>query len=795
MGAKFKLVLLPVIILSYLALIDADSYSVVVGTEEHVNLVDAKFLSFTIDPKYLFSSSEKYNSKECICMATSLTPAYIRIAGPSTSRMRFRNSTIAIEQGPPRRLTLSKLYSDEDDSDYRTNLAVTHSKWEKFVHWAKSTGFDLVFALNNHDKTAAGMWDPNTTLNIFTVADKANIGPMFWQLGYECKNQSIEEYLNDLETLRVIIETFPSGKAGGWQVVGGDVTHCLQADSKSDFKDYITLSNDMMDAILLNGNSSSQELERLSEKDRYKLLKLLSTSDTPLWLTEHNYLTSELERAADWMTSLGYSARNGFSVHYRELKENELYEPTLSFYMALLFKNLVGERVLNVDIEASQAILFAHCTSLRRKPVPGAVTFYGANMDDEPARFSIKMAKKELGGDIMQFILGHDRNGNIVVNGRAMYYEGDIRPVVKRVRPYKTLLINLPPKSFGFWVLANTKVKACFDTHNSEKPAANTSDENEEDNFIKTKRSLNRKVRDVHDLPYSEVLPDENVEIRKNNNDLKEAIVKINKDLKEALGRISKTNQTISKRSTSKDLDQNTTKRSRRQSFSEDDEKQKKPKKYKSKLRQSFDNDSFKNKLLRKLSKITKDHLPRSNYKSKRLRGFKRSYRVKSKRNLKDEIISTSPKKYTKVAKLENTEVPIKNKETKKDNSDDNNLLRNRRSVNNKNKLIYDEEESSENEIDVDDKESFKLGKILHKLKRLSDLPKELQDKDNNEYDEESNEGILLKTKVTGDGAFIDISEKSNSGVVKSTLQEIMTLLADFNRNINRFWAAMTLLE
>lgn len=67
----------------------------------------------------------------------------------------------------------------------------------------------------------------------------------------------------------------------------------------------------------------------MSERDRYKLLKLLSTSDTPLWLTEHNHLSSELERAADWMTSLGYSARNGFSVHYRELKENELYEPTL----------------------------------------------------------------------------------------------------------------------------------------------------------------------------------------------------------------------------------------------------------------------------------------------------------------------------------------------------------------------------------------------------------------------------------------------------------------------------------
>lgn len=79
--------------------------------------------------------------------------------------------------------------------------------------------------------------------------------------------------------------------------------------------------------------------------------------------------------------------------------------------MALLFKNLVGERVLNVEMEASQAVLFAHCTSLRHKPVPGAVTLYAANMDSAPARFSIKLPRREEGGDIMQFILSQDNSG------------------------------------------------------------------------------------------------------------------------------------------------------------------------------------------------------------------------------------------------------------------------------------------------------------------------------------------------------------------------------------------------
>lgn len=51
-------------------------------------------------------------------MATSLTPAYIRIAGPSTARMSFRNTSIAIEDPQPRRLTLSQMHSEENGTPY-----------------------------------------------------------------------------------------------------------------------------------------------------------------------------------------------------------------------------------------------------------------------------------------------------------------------------------------------------------------------------------------------------------------------------------------------------------------------------------------------------------------------------------------------------------------------------------------------------------------------------------------------------------------------------------------------------
>lgn len=68
----------------------------------------------------------------------------------------------------------------------------------------------------------------------------------------------------------------------------------------------------------------------MSNYDRLKILRMFARSETPLWLTETNQRRyNDLERAADWLASLGYSAKNGFAVHYRELEEEELYEPTL----------------------------------------------------------------------------------------------------------------------------------------------------------------------------------------------------------------------------------------------------------------------------------------------------------------------------------------------------------------------------------------------------------------------------------------------------------------------------------
>ncbi|KAI8422940.1 hypothetical protein MSG28_014043 [Choristoneura fumiferana] len=779
-----------------LSLVGAETFSVKIETENHVNIVDAKFVSFTIEPKFLFLRGEKTTGQESICMAASLAPAYLRIAGPSTSHLTFHNTSMTLDDldtelpepnkqkrhlfpqiddlnsnedegllsklkkssqklKKPKRTTkdveqsaldsnesldllsklkkssqkrmkqkpdsseseklleidshdslLSKLKKPKSggllklkrfkDSEELTNdrlkrssavnLEVSHRQWRRFVKWAKDTGFNLVFAVNNGEKTENGMWDPNPALNMLTVADRDKVGDIFWQLGYECTNQTIEDYLNDLQTLRVMVDTFADRK---WKVVGGDISRCLQEESKSDFRDYITLSSEMMDAVLLNGNSSSRELSRMSAPQRLSLLQTLSTSTTPLWLTESPQLLSEAGRAADWITSLGYSARNGFTVHFRELMENELYEPTLSFYMALLYKNLVGERVLDITIDNSESntALFAHCTSLRHKAVPGAVTLYGVNMDSEPARFSVKLTKREEGGDIMQFILGHDHNGNIVVNGRAMFYEGDIRPVVKRVLPYKTLLLNLPPKSFGFWVLANTKVNACYDDEQvnatlvEAKPV--DTDENKEnktdvvDEKVKTKSNVDASDEETKKVKRSISLDDLDIDLAgvnaiDNNEALENRIDSINRGLREVQGLFS--NKKVPLR------------RVRRQVLDEDSEIRKKLRRHGLKKFKE-DHKSIGSGIIEKLMNLPKLDLTK---------------------NLKELKLRKSPKLNKNKLSKRNSRNYRSKADDSQENETDNFLARRKRSL-----FTHDNKkrsgDTSENDIDSDSKQHFIL--------------------------------------------------------------------------------------
>lgn len=98
-------------------------------------------------------------------MARHLSPAYVRIAGPSTEFVR---------------------YSDTDEQSKETedpnSVTVTPSVWFAVNEWFNMANLTPVFGINDAD-TTMGVWNPKSILPLLEISDKFNL-TCLWQLGF-----------------------------------------------------------------------------------------------------------------------------------------------------------------------------------------------------------------------------------------------------------------------------------------------------------------------------------------------------------------------------------------------------------------------------------------------------------------------------------------------------------------------------------------------------------------------------------------------------------------------------------
>lgn len=383
-----------------------------------------------------------------------------------------------------------------------------------------------------------------------------------------------------------------------------------------------------------------------------------------------------------------------------------------------------------------------------------------------------------------------------------MYYEGDIRPVVKRVRPYKTLLLNLPPKSFGFWVLANTKVNACYDNETNELTTkfvkaidiTDSSVEKDDDsNSIKKKRSADKTGDDV-DFDFVDISDELDIKNDEIANAMKRTIeeFRITHELlkKEHFnGKLNKgTNNVRAKRQVDESFNAEYNKKESPISilrkpitFVKTQGKAEKKiiptLKFKTKEHQE---DISKVTLVDRIQQIN-DKLNSTRYlRQERLRNL-RQKQLESKRRLNRRHIEKYPVlKSEKKAKTE--------KFYEKHH-------RERRSITFDNFKQLNTNEMRDNEIDSDD--MFKFGKMLHKItKDIQNLPKKIADtKTISEHDANAIENqFMVKTMLSDDDASIKISDKTNNGLFEETYSKVMAILGDFNDSLNKVISALSLL-
>ena len=176
------------------------------------------------------------------------------------------------------------------------------------------------------------------------------------------------------------------------------------------------------------------------------------------------------------LDKMGLNARLGVELFIRQtfygfwfaLVDHAL-QPTPGFWIALLYKRLVGREVLEPHtvisnlINSSSARFYAHCTSSYANYPQGAVTLYGMNL------YEVDIYVKLLDGfEVDEYVLTPGGYGGITsrliaLNNRILLMPDELNfpPLTPKPLPSGNP-IKLKPKTMGYFVLKNAKAKACM---------------------------------------------------------------------------------------------------------------------------------------------------------------------------------------------------------------------------------------------------------------------------------------------------------------------------------------------
>lgn len=183
-----------------------------------------------------------------------------------------------------------------------------------------------------------------------------------------------------------------------------------------------------------------------------------------------------------WLDKLGVASAMGIHTVCRQdfwgggydLISNG-YEPTPDYWSAYLFKNLVGNKVLEVDGELKSGRYvrtYAFCTRTKSAGsvydyAQGSITMMILNLNNASETVGFEFE----GGSVVnngldRFILTSEPNvlnsAEIYLNGKVMKMESDtsfpnFAPVNSNDKT-----VTFPSKSYGFVVIPNAKAPACL---------------------------------------------------------------------------------------------------------------------------------------------------------------------------------------------------------------------------------------------------------------------------------------------------------------------------------------------
>ncbi|XP_041715408.1 inactive heparanase-2-like [Coregonus clupeaformis] len=507
-----------------------------VNTRSPVQVLNDNFLSLQLDPSIIQDGWLDFlSSKRLVTLARGLSPAYLRFGGKRTDFLQFHNlKNLAKFRGPGPDYYL-KNYEDagqpprhdagaaeregsSDASRPPQGAALQHLQQhhnnrslDKLYNFAECAGLHLVLGLNALQRNPDSSWNSSSALSLlkYSAGKKYNIS---WELGNEPNGyrsmvgQTVNstQLANDYTLLRTLLQS----------VRYYSRAHLYGPNAGRPRKNAILLLDGFMknagsvvDAVTWQHYYMDSRVTKVEDFLKTRLLDTLTEQITkvltvvnshapgkkvwlsgvgPAWSGGTNNLSDTYAAGFLWLNTLGMAAMQGidvvlrhsfFDYGYTHLVDQH-FNPLPDYWFSLVFKRLVGPRVLAVRVAGLQRKprpgrvirdklrIYAHCTSFHNHNyVRGSITIYIINL--HRSRKKIKLAGTLRNMTVHQYLLqpyGTDglHARSVQLNGeRLLMLDNETFPELKPQTLRAGRTIAIPPMTIGFYVIKNINAYAC----------------------------------------------------------------------------------------------------------------------------------------------------------------------------------------------------------------------------------------------------------------------------------------------------------------------------------------------
>ncbi|NXY14256.1 HPSE Heparanase, partial [Atrichornis clamosus] len=493
--------------------------------------VSPAFLSLTLDaslardPRYVALLS----NPKLRALATALSPGFLRFGGTETDFLIFdpnKDSTSeekilwelqAQEEvcGPRpafaavEKLLLAQwpnqeqLILAEQNWKKHKNTTITKNTLDILYSFANCSGFHLVFGLNALLRKGGLQWDSSNAQALldYCASQRYNIS---WELGNEPNSFRKKSGIHisgsqlgqDFIHLRQLLNNYTLYQHA--KLYGPDVGQPRKHTQRL-LRSFLKSGGKVIDSVTwhhyyVNGRSAtrgdflSPEVLDTFATAIYEVLEIVGRTvpDKKVWLGETSSaygggaprLSNTYVAGFMWLDKLGLSARQGIDVVMRQVffgagtyhLVDANFEPLPDYWLSLLYKKLVGTKVLQVSLAGAnkrKLRVYLHCTNtLNPKYREGDVTLFALNLYNVTQHLQLPNYLSSKHVD-QYLLLPHGKENilsrSIELNGRVlrMLDEKTLPELMEKPLGPGSLL-GLPAFSYGFYVIKNAKAIACI---------------------------------------------------------------------------------------------------------------------------------------------------------------------------------------------------------------------------------------------------------------------------------------------------------------------------------------------